>query len=52
MSEIKAMLATLADGKVKDEEMQKEAEELKEKKELIQTVNKALSLALENIKKI
>lgn len=52
MSEIKSMLATLADGKVKSAELHKEAEELKEKKELIQTVNKALSLALENIKKI
>ena len=52
MSEIKTLLKSLADGKVQSEEVNKEAEELQGKKELLQTINKALSLALENIKKI
>jgi len=52
LSEIKTILKDFADGKAKKEETEAEAKELKEKKELIQMVNRGLSQALESIKKL
>ena len=48
LSEIKSMLKLLTDNKENEERI----EEIKEKKATIQSINNALSLALQNIKKI
>jgi hypothetical protein len=43
----------LADGKVEEKEIQKkQEEEALAKKEILQTVNKATAIALENLKKL
>lgn len=52
MSEIKSMLATLADGKVKGEEVDKEVTRVKEQKEILQAISRGMSSVLENVKKL
>jgi hypothetical protein len=42
----------LVDDKAKSEDIQQQEEEAKAKKELLQTINKATAVALENLKKL
>ena len=56
LAEIKSILKTLADNKVEDEKQKQiideETADVKAKKEILQSINKATALALENIKKL
>lgn len=52
LQEIKSILKWLADDKVKSQEIDAEVEKAKEQKELLQSINKATAIALENLKKL
>jgi hypothetical protein len=56
LTEIKNILKSLADNKVEDEKQKQtideETADVKAKKEILQSINKATALALENIKKL
>jgi hypothetical protein len=52
VQEIKLLLKWLVDDKAKSEDIQQQEEEAKAKKELLQTINKATAVALENLKKL
>ena len=56
LEEIKSILKSLADDKVEEEKQKQtideETAEIKAKKEILQSINKATALALENIKKL
>ena len=56
LAEIKSILKSLADDKVEEEKQKQtideETADIKAKKEILQSINKATALALENIKKL
>lgn len=53
LAEIKTILKTLADNKVEGEKLiDEETADVKAKKEILQSINKATALALENLKKL
>lgn len=52
IQEIKSLLKSLTDDKVNKEEIEKQENEAKAKKELLQEINKATASALEKIKKL
>ena len=53
LAEIKSILKTLADNKVEGEKLiDEETADVKAKKEILQSINKATALALENLKKL
>ena len=52
VKEIKSILKALADDKAKAQDIQKQEDEAKAKKEFLQNVNKATAIALENLKKL
>lgn len=49
---LKEVVQSLADDKVKKEQMENEVLKAKEQKEFLQNINKATALALENLKKL
>lgn len=52
VEEIKSILKTMADDKVKASDIVEQEEEAKAKKEFLQNINKATAIALENLKKL
>jgi hypothetical protein len=53
IKEIKNILKTFADNKVKEQKtIEEETADIKAKKEILQSINKATALALQNIKKL
>ena len=53
LAEIKSILKALADNKVEEKQtIEEETADVKAKKEILQSINKATALALENIKKL
>lgn len=52
MKEIKTFIKGLADDKVANDELDQQAQEALEKKELLQAINKATASALEKMKKL
>jgi len=52
LAEIKSILKTLVDDKTEKEEVEKEAKEVLEKKQTLQTIDRDLSSILRNMKNL
>jgi len=52
LAEIKSILKTLANDKAEKEEVEKEAQEVLEKKQTLQTIDRDLSSILRNMKNL
>lgn len=50
LKEIKQFIQSLADDKVKQDELDRKQQELLEKKELLQSIDRSIGQALQNIK--